>query len=63
MKITRTNHNDTHWIFYIEDGSKLAFGKYFSEIRDGEAYEEGIKTEEECIALLEATLLERNNNQ
>lgn len=61
MTITRTKHSDTHWVFYIEDGSKFSYGKYFSEIRDGEPYEEGIKTEEECVPLLEAAVLERNN--
>ena len=52
MTITRTNHSDTHWVFYAENGNKYAFGKYFSEIRDGEPYEEGIKTEQECIDIL-----------
>ena len=54
MKIIETKHTDTHWVFFLEDGSKHVYGKYFSEIRNDEVYEEGVKTEEECVVLLEA---------
>lgn len=50
----KTSHTPTHWVFYLEDGSKYSVGKYIEIFRenDGGIDFEGVATEQEAMDIL-----------
>lgn len=48
-----TKHTETHFVFYLSDGSKHSVGKYIDTFgENGELTWEGVHTEQEAINLL-----------